>query len=70
MKTVAQRVTEILLSGDSDWSDQIDAILHGEDRAMVCPQVCPQCGVNLQSDGYPLEHKTDEGDLCVFRWES
>jgi len=34
----------------------------------TCPDVCPACGVDLKSDGYPLGHQTDEGDVCTFTW--
>ncbi len=33
-----------------------------------CPDTCPVCGVDLASDGYPIGHKTDEGEDCSFRW--
>ncbi|GIG57133.1 hypothetical protein Lfu02_15050 [Longispora fulva] len=33
-----------------------------------CPDECPECGIDLKGDGYPLNHKTDEGNLCLFAW--
>lgn len=32
------------------------------------PQICPQCGFNLEADGYPLEHRNDQGEQCPFQW--
>jgi hypothetical protein len=34
----------------------------------TCPDRCPACGMDLKSDGYPLEHKSDEGRRCWYRW--
>lgn len=25
---------------------------------------CPKCGFDLKADGYPVGHKTDEGNIC------
>jgi hypothetical protein len=34
----------------------------------TCPDTCPLCGVDLKSEGYPLGHRTDEGDECSYEW--
>lgn len=39
-----------------------------EESEQDCPDTCPICGMDLKSDGYPLGHKTDEGDDCTFKW--
>lgn len=26
---------------------------------------CPKCGFDLKADGYPIGHKTDEGNDCL-----
>jgi len=37
-------------------------------RSDNCPEHCPGCGINLKAEGYPLGHKTDEGDQCEWSW--
>ena len=43
------------------------ADLEPEDGSDMYPHKCPECGVDLKSDGYPIRHKTDEGDDCSFK---
>lgn len=46
-----------------DSSDQKD-----QGATLERPDACPECGVDLKSEGYPLGHQTDEGDVCTFKW--
>lgn len=30
------------------------------------PDICPDCGFNLEEDGWPVRHQDDDGDECPF----
>jgi hypothetical protein len=36
---------------------------------MKAPKVCPECGFDLEGDGYPLAHRKGDGEQCEYRWD-
>lgn len=35
-----------------------------------CPDLCPTCGANLKSEGFPVGHQhAATGGECTFRWD-